>query len=67
MRNFRSIPQILVLSVTCSAVLMAQATLATLTGLVTDTNGAIVPNATIEIVNTATNIKYTVQSNEAGL
>ena len=57
---------ILVLASAVSGVLMAQTTLATITGLVTDANGAIVPGVKIEVTNTDTNYKYTATSNEAG-
>ncbi len=44
----------------------AQSTYATITGAVTDPNGALVPNASIEAVNKGTNYRYTANSNEAG-
>jgi hypothetical protein len=57
---------ILTLALAVSGVLMAQTTLATITGLVTDANGAIVPGVKVEVTNTETNYKYTATSNEAG-
>lgn len=67
MRNLRSGARLLVLAAAYGGMLLAQTTLATVTGLVTDVNGAIVPGAKIEITNTATNIRYTGTSNDAGL
>lgn len=40
---------------------------ATINGTVTDPSGAVVPGATIEIRNLATNALFTAQTNEAGL
>ncbi len=48
------------------AILPAQSTLASITGVVTDPNGAVVAGATIEATNIATGYKYTAKSNEAG-
>lgn len=44
----------------------AQSTFATITGVVTDPNGALVPGVRIEAVHLATNYRYTATSNEAG-
>ena len=43
-----------------------QQTRATLTGLVTDPTGAIVPNAPVEVINTETGAKVAVKSNGQG-
>jgi hypothetical protein len=43
-----------------------QATFGTLTGTVTDSTGAVVPNASLEIVNEGTNIARTATSDNAG-
>ena len=40
---------------------------ASLTGTVTDSSGAVVPGATVTLVDTATNYKQTVTSNSAGI
>jgi hypothetical protein len=45
----------------------AQATDTNLVGTVTDQTGAAVPNATVEITNTATNVKTTTMTNMEGL
>src|SRR4051794_17321923 len=44
----------------------AQTTFASITGNITDAQGATVPNAQIEATHVASNYKYTTQSNEAG-
>lgn len=44
----------------------AQTTFASITGTVTDAQGSIVPNATIEATHVASNYVYKTQSNEAG-
>src|SRR5690349_11978028 len=45
----------------------AQTTFATITGTVTDTTGAVVPNVTVTATHAATNIQTSTQSNEAGV
>src|SRR5262245_48604288 len=57
---------ILVLATAFNGVLMAQTTLATINGLVTDAVGSIVPGVKIEVTNTNNNYKYSATSNEAG-
>ena len=42
-------------------------TLGTITGEVKDSTGAVVPGATVTVVNKATNATRTTQSNEVGL
>jgi Carboxypeptidase regulatory-like domain/TonB dependent receptor-like, beta-barrel len=44
----------------------AQTGAASLTGIVTDESGAVVPGATVTATNQATNVEYTALSNEAG-
>jgi hypothetical protein len=46
--------------------LRAQTTLATITGRVTDANGAVVPAVKIELTNNDTNLKYSSLSSEDG-
>lgn len=46
--------------------LFSQSTYATITGVVTDSTGAVLPNATIEGVESSTGYRYTARSNEAG-
>src|SRR5262245_19895714 len=45
----------------------AQSTFATITGLVTDPNGAATPGATVEVKNLKTGYVYTATSNEEGV
>ena len=45
----------------------AQSGLATVTGIVTDAQGAAVPGVMVTATNTATNVPYTGVSNEAGV
>jgi Carboxypeptidase regulatory-like domain/TonB-dependent Receptor Plug Domain len=57
----------LVLIFSLGAVTLAQEeTAATLTGQVTDSTGAIIPNATVVIANTATGVERSVQTNGEG-
>jgi hypothetical protein len=44
----------------------AQTTFASITGVITDPNGSIIPGATVTATRTENNYKYTAQSNEAG-
>jgi hypothetical protein len=46
---------------------LGQTTRATLTGTVTDPNGAVVPGATVSVTNVATNIVTTTHTNENGI
>jgi len=51
----------------CSAFsLWAQSTFATITGVATDPNGALVPGVEVEVVHLATSYRYTAVTNEAG-
>jgi hypothetical protein len=45
---------------------LSQTTRATLTGTVTDPNGAVVPGATVNATNVATNISSSAQTNQVG-
>ncbi len=45
---------------------LAQTGAASLTGIVTDQSGAVVPGATVTATNQATNVEYTAISNDAG-
>ena len=56
----------LIAAVVFSGALPGQSTLASVTGMVTDANGAAVPGVRIEAANLATNFKYTAISNEGG-
>lgn len=56
----------LVLSLLVSACAFAQRDLGTITGTVTDPQGAVLPNAKVTITEVATNLSYVVTSNELG-
>jgi hypothetical protein len=47
-------------------IVTGQSTFATITGIVTDPAGAVIPAATIEVVHIQTSFTYTVQSNAEG-
>jgi hypothetical protein len=48
------------------SVAQAQKTTGTITGTITDSTGAVVPDATVDLVNAATNARRTVKSNGQG-
>ena len=51
----------------CGKVSFAQSANATLTGVVTDPNGAVIPNATVTATNKATNLSRTTLTNDEGV
>lgn len=57
---------ILLVIVLAPAVLYGQVTTGSVQGVVSDSSGAVVPGATLELVNLATNAAHTVRSNDAG-
>ncbi len=57
---------IVVLCFGCESRLAAQATSGNLVGSVTDPSGALVPGATVEVTNTATNVKNTTRTDADG-
>jgi len=68
MRITKRYPVLTVCLVTTLAagVASAQSTFATITGSVTDPNGAMVPGVTLEATHAGTNYKYSARSNDAG-
>src|ERR1700722_9792220 len=66
MKNLRTVLMLALATISGPGAL-GQTTFATVTGLVTDANSAVVPMAKVELTNAATNIKYTGVSNETGL
>lgn len=57
---------VLVLGLLASSQVNAQVISGDIVGTILDKTGAVVPNATVEAVNTATGVKYTAQANETG-
>ena len=57
---------LLTLTFLTPSLVSAQTGAASLTGIVTDTSGAVVPGATVTATNEATNVAYTAVSNDAG-
>jgi hypothetical protein len=59
---------IIVLVLACLAVLplAAQTTFATITGIVNDSAGAVVPGAAVEATHVKSNYKYTTETNQVG-
>src|ERR1700687_4265226 len=67
-RKFKKISAfalLLLVSLVCASGLREQET-GDIVGTVTDTTGAVVPNATVTLTNTATNISQTTQSSGDG-
>jgi hypothetical protein len=67
MRAIQSLCGAWLIALSIVGVAAAQSTFATITGTVTDPNGAIVNGATIEVTNNRTGYVYTVSSNEEGV
>lgn len=66
MKFFRRSLAAITLFLAASIAVVAQTTSAGITGVVTDPNGALIPNATITATHTATNQKRTVATNGEG-
>src|SRR5713226_6978219 len=60
LRNF------FVLAILCSSMALAQRDLGTITGIISDPQGASVPNAKVTITEDATGLTYDVETNSAG-
>lgn len=59
---------VLVLAYLClSLTSRAQAPTAVVNGQVRDTSGAAIPSATVEVINDATNVRYTTETNDEGI
>lgn len=59
--------EIVCLALFAAGTLLGQGTTGTITGVVTDQTGAIVPGASITITNQATNVSYNLKTNAAGV
>ncbi len=66
MKAFQSAGILLIFAAAFCGALPAQSTFASITGLVTDANGSVLPGVKIEATNIATNYKYTATSNDTG-
>src|SRR5204863_8449667 len=55
-----------VLGILCANIIFAQRDLGAITGLITDPQGAVVPNAKVTITEDATGLSYEVQSGSEG-
>jgi hypothetical protein len=69
MKNFMRIERLtflLAIVLMVSALAFGQSNTGTITGQVSDTNGAVVPNATVTVTNLGTNESRTVQTNDQG-
>src|SRR5580704_13847928 len=66
MKTFQSAGLLLIFAAAFCGVLPALSTFASITGLVTDANGSVLPGVKIEATNVATNYKYTATSNDTG-
>src|ERR1700677_3625825 len=65
MRRFLLKLLVLTIALTLPSLLRAQS-VASMTGTVTDTSGAVVPDANVELVNSATGTVYKVKTNSTG-
>ena len=50
-----------------SLITLAQAPTAVVNGQVRDTSGAAIPNASVEVINDATNVRFTTETNDEGI
>ncbi len=66
MKLFHTLP-LLLLTLCVSMQLDAQSTNATLSGVVVDCAGKVIPDAMIEILNEATDVQYAGQTNGTGI
>ncbi len=62
----RSLITLVLTLLLASTLVFAQRDLGTLTGTISDSQGAAVPNAQVKVVNDATNVEYDLETNSAG-
>ncbi|MGA7856479.1 MAG: carboxypeptidase-like regulatory domain-containing protein, partial [Terracidiphilus sp.] len=71
MRSFCTLlPRLLAIAAAaafCSSMLLAQQTLGAITGLVTDSSGGVIPNATVTVVGEQTSLTRTEMTNGTGV
>ncbi len=67
MKPFARCPHLLLLILLASAALLPGQTLGTMSGLVSDSTGAVMPGAQVTVRNMETNIVRTVTTNESGI
>ena len=67
MRHKRLLNRIFIALLACGAALVAQVDTGVLSGTVSDGTGAVIPGASVEILNTGTNYQLTRESNASGL
>jgi len=65
-QQLRSLALLSVLVMAASPRAFGQTTFATITGMVTDPNGSVVPGASITAIHVASNYRYAAKSNELG-
>lgn len=63
---FRRLPGLTIVPFLFAASMMAQETTGTITGLVTDASGGVLPNADVTALNTGTNASYKTKTNTTG-
>src|SRR5271155_520499 len=63
-RSWRSISVAVALMATPN--LFSQSTFATVTGIITDSSGAVLPNVAVEAIEASSGYRYTAQSNDSG-
>jgi len=66
MKNLCKVGALCALAVLCTGIAYSQSVSGTLLGTVTDSSGAVVPNARVQIIETNTNISHSTLSNESG-
>src|SRR5579859_7674893 len=67
LRNFAIFGFAFCLFLLAAGVGLAQTSRGTLTGIITDSSGAVIANATVTITQSATNLKRQTTTNEAGV
>ncbi len=67
MHKVSRVLQVAALALCAVALGVAQQSTGTISGIVTDQQGAVIPGAQVEVLNTATNALFTTSSNESGL